>query len=226
MQWDTGDVGLIPRLGRSPGEGNVNPLAESTERLGIHTLTNDFEHFLYVYLISIYIKCCWWCEYLNLLPSLKWVVCLIIEVCFLKSSLCTLDKNPLSNMWFVASLVAQVVKNLPAMQEMQVWSLNREDPLEKRMATHSSILAWRIPWTEEPSGLHSMGLQRVVHDRTTNIFTLSHSPCLRFVFSFFFLRVKVFHFDEVGVFLVFYLGNFCHSNALRKIFFHILNNIS
>ena len=50
-----------------------------------------------------------------------------------------------------------MVKNLPAMQETQVRSLGREDPLEKDMATHSSILAWRIPWTEEPSGLQSIG---------------------------------------------------------------------
>ena len=54
-----------------------------------------------------------------------------------------------------------MVKNLPAMRETQVRSLGREDPLEKGMATHSSILAWRIPWTEEPGGLQSMGLQRV-----------------------------------------------------------------
>ena len=49
--------------------------------------------------------------------------------------------------------MAQMVKNLPAMQETQVGSLDQEDPLEKEMATHSSILAWRIPWTEEPGGL-------------------------------------------------------------------------
>ena len=53
-----------------------------------------------------------------------------------------------------------VVKNLPAMQEMQVRSLGREDPLDKGKATHSSILAWEIPWTEDPSGLKSMGLQQ------------------------------------------------------------------
>ena len=63
-----------------------------------------------------------------------------------------------------ASLVAQMVKNLPAMQETQVPSLGLEDLLEKRMATNSSILAWRIPWTEEPGGLQSMGSQRVQHD--------------------------------------------------------------
>ena len=60
-----------------------------------------------------------------------------------------------------ASLVAQTVKNLPAMQEIKVQSLDWEDPLEKGMATHSSILTWIIPWTEEPGGLRSMGLQRV-----------------------------------------------------------------
>jgi len=63
-----------------------------------------------------------------------------------------------------ASLLVQMVKNLPAMQEIQVQSLGWEDPLEKGMATHSSILAWRIPWTEEPGGLQSMGSQRVGHN--------------------------------------------------------------
>ena len=56
-------------------------------------------------------------------------------------------------------LVAQLIKNLPAMQETQVQSLNREDPLEKGMATHSRILAWKIPQAEEPGGLQSTGLQ-------------------------------------------------------------------
>ena len=63
-----------------------------------------------------------------------------------------------------ASLVAQQVMNLPAMQETWVQSLGWEDPLEKEMATHSSILAWRIPWTEDPGRLQSMGSQRVGHD--------------------------------------------------------------
>ena len=63
-----------------------------------------------------------------------------------------------------AFLVAQLIKNLPAMQETPVQSLGWEDPLEKGMATHSSILAWRIPWTEETGGLQSIDLQRVGHD--------------------------------------------------------------
>ena len=62
-----------------------------------------------------------------------------------------------------ASLVAQMVENLPEMQETQVGSLGQEDSLEKAMAAHSSILAWRIPWTEETGGLWSTGLQRVGH---------------------------------------------------------------
>ena len=65
------------------------------------------------------------------------------------------------------SLVAQMVKNLPAMQESRVRSLGQENPLEKGMATHSSILAWRIPWTEESGKLQSVGSQRVGHDLVT-----------------------------------------------------------
>ena len=68
-----------------------------------------------------------------------------------------------------ASLVAQRLKRLPPMQETWVWSLGREDPLEKEMATHSSILAWRIPWTEELGRLQSMGLQRAGHDWATSL---------------------------------------------------------
>ena len=67
-----------------------------------------------------------------------------------------------------ASLVALTIKNLPAMQETWVWSLSREDPLEKGMAAHSTILAWRIPWIEELAGLQSMELQGVRHNWATN----------------------------------------------------------
>ena len=64
----------------------------------------------------------------------------------------------------LASPVAQMVKNPPAMPVRQVGSLSQEDPLEKKMATHSSIFAWEIPWTEGPGGLQSMGLQRIRHN--------------------------------------------------------------
>ena len=70
----------------------------------------------------------------------------------------------LSFLWLISSLVAQTVKCLPTMQETWVQSLSQEDLLEKEMATHSSILARKIPWTEEPGGLQSMGSQRIRHD--------------------------------------------------------------
>ena len=72
-----------------------------------------------------------------------------------------------------ASIVAQMVKNLPAVLETPVQSLGWEDSLEKGKATHSSILAWRIPWTEEPGGVHSVGLPRVGHNCVT--FTSLHT---------------------------------------------------
>ena len=79
-----------------------------------------------------------------------------------------LDNYDLNIFISYRSLVAQMVKNLPAMQETWARSLGWEDPLEKRMATHSSILAWTIPQTEEPGGLQSMGLQRIRHDLEAN----------------------------------------------------------
>ena len=72
---------------------------------------------------------------------------------------------------------ASAVKNPPAMQDTQVRSLGQEDPLEKEMATHSSILAWEIPWTEEPGGLQSMGSQRVRHN--SNDFARLHTCLLK-----------------------------------------------
>ena len=71
--------------------------------------------------------------------------------------------------WGCSLELAQMVKNLPARQETQVRSLSGEDPLEKGMATHSSILAWRIPWMEETGGLHSTGSPRVRHSWATNV---------------------------------------------------------
>ena len=83
-----------------------------------------------------------------------------------------------------SSLVAQMVKNPPAMQETWVLSLCLEDPLEKRITLHSSILGWSIPWTEEPGGLHSILLQRVrhnwalIHTHTHPVLCLVPQPCL------------------------------------------------
>ena len=71
--------------------------------------------------------------------------------------------------------MAQRLKRLPVMQETQVRSLGWEDPLEKEMATHSSTLAWKLPWLEEPGGLQSMGLLRVRHDWVTNTFSFKEN---------------------------------------------------
>ena len=91
-------------------------------------------------------------------------------------SLTWLKQLCISTLTFADSEMALVVKNPPAMQETQVRSLGWEDPLEKRMATHSSILAWRIPWTEEPDRLWSIGFQRVRHDWSDLAST--HSCCM------------------------------------------------
>ena len=83
-----------------------------------------------------------------------------------------------------ASLVTQTVKNLPAMQEMWVRSLGWEDPLENEMATHSSVLAWEIPWTEEPGGLPCLGSQRAGHDWGTNILNVCQGCTKNYCVSF------------------------------------------
>ena len=85
--------------------------------------------------------------------------------------------------------VAQTGKNLPVMQETQVWSLGREDPLEKGMATHSSILAWRIPWTEKPGGPRSVGSQRAGHDWATDTLTQRLRAC-HYMSCFFLMMIK------------------------------------
>ena len=87
---------------------------------------------------------------------------------------------------------SSAVKNLPAVWETWVQSLVPEDPLEKGMATHSNILVWRIPWTEEPGKLQSMGLERVTHNWETNTFTFSkiHMEMQSFRIAKIFLKKK------------------------------------
>ena len=89
-------------------------------------------------------------------------VCVNTEICFYKRKITfgSFAWLALKVVFKWASLVAQTVENLPAMHEPLVQSLSWEDPLEKEMATHISILAWKIPWTEEPDRLQSMGLQK------------------------------------------------------------------
>ena len=94
----------------------------------------------------------------------------IIHVC-----VCLLCQSINSSKVLIPILVAQTVKNLPSMQEMQVQSLGQEDPVEEGTAIHSSILFWRIPRTEEPGGLQSIGSQRVRHNWATDTFTFYFS---------------------------------------------------
>ena len=94
-----------------------------------------------------------------------WLRTLLMTSLILKTVLSKVE-NYIYQM-LLCALVAQSVKDPPAMWETWVWSLGWEDPLEKEMAIHSSIPAWEIPWTEEPGGLQSMGLQRVGHDWVT-----------------------------------------------------------
>ena len=88
-------------------------------------------------------------------------------------------KNALTIRQLHSSLVAQAVKRLSSMQETWVRSLGREDPLEKEMAIHSITIAWKIPWTEEPGRLQSMGSQRVGHDWATSLTPMLVRSCLK-----------------------------------------------
>ena len=122
---------------------------------------------------------------------------------------------PLQYSW--ASLVAPTVKNPPAMWETWVWSLDWEDSLQEGMATHSSILTWRIPWAEEPGGLQSTGSQRVRGDRATQHSTaqevlscstaLSHRCfwCYRFWPQMPLQETNLWVFPHIRCFLIYYL---------------------
>ena len=122
---NVGNLGLIPGSGRSPGEGNGNPLLPGKPH-GQRSLVGYSP---------------WGCKELDMTEQLHFH--------FLKSQVALVIKNPLP---------------VQERKELRVPSLGQEDPLEEGMVTHSSILAWRIPRTEEPGGLQSMVLQRLRHD--------------------------------------------------------------
>ena len=112
-----------------------------------------------------------WDNYHKLLNerlSAKVEMCICGKSDFCWNVSCYLSALSFCNLGF---LVAQTVKSLPTIQETQVQSLGQENPLEKEIATHSNILAWEIPWTEEAGGLESMELHRVRHDWVINSFT-------------------------------------------------------
>ena len=99
-----------------------------------------------------------------------------------------------------ASLVAQMVKNLPVVWETRVWSLGREDPLEKEMATHSSILAWRIPWKEEPACYNPWHCKELdMTEWVTDTYTCTCTPIPPFYlggFSMCILKSRIYHFQR------------------------------
>ena len=141
---NAGDVrnrSSIPKSGRFPGGGHESPLQYSC-------LENPMDRGTWWAIVYRGAKSRTWLKQLSTLARSKvlWSDTLV--------------------MW--ASLAAQTIKNLPAMLETPVRSMGWEDPLEKRMATYSSILAWRIPWTEEPCRLQSTGLQRTGHNWVTH----------------------------------------------------------
>ena len=88
-----------------------------------------------------------------------------------------------------ASQMAEIVKNLPSVKECWVQSLGREDPLEKGMGTHSSILSWRISWIEEPGMLHSLGSQTVGHDWVTKIFTFMYTYVYACTYKMIYIKI-------------------------------------
>ena len=137
---DVRDTGSIPGLGRSPGEGNGNSLQYSC-------LGNSMDR-----------GALW--AIVHGVPESDTTERLNNNNVFLEHRW---ELSPVRHA-LMASLVAQMVKDLPVMQETRVRSLGQEDPLEKEMATHSSILASRISWAEEPCRLQSMGSRRVRHD--------------------------------------------------------------
>ena len=102
--------------------------------------------------------------FLSRTPYTERSVCELLPYCAISA---WRSKGELCLLW--GPLVAQTVKSLPAVRETWVRSLGGEDPLEKEMTTHSNILAWKIPWMEEPSRLQSMGSQRVGHDWVTSL---------------------------------------------------------
>ena len=108
---------------------------------------------------------------MNYKLSLKLVVHLFLFVFFICVNLFSQISTDYFFAWAYLWTLARRIKHLHAMQETRVRSLGWEDPLEKEMATHSSILAWRIPWRGEPGGLQSTGSQRVGHDWVTSLFT-------------------------------------------------------
>ena len=131
-------------------------------------------------------RCSWWCQFIpNFFDTCINAGTWIMSDCYIKGTFLWTGRWKWININWIfalcyyqyrASLLAQTIKHLPAMWKTRVWFLGWEDPLEKEMAIHSSNLAWKIPWTEEPDRLQSMGSQKVGHDWATSLYFTFHMP--------------------------------------------------
>ena len=163
--------------GKSHGQRSLEGQSIGAQRVR-HDLAINFHIFFSELFHMLWIQSnCWiFCKHFS--PALNFPFYFSEIMSFKEEKFFILKKHFLSFfsfMCFGIQWVAQTVKNLPTVQETWVQSLGQEGPLEKGMATHSSILAWRIPWTEKPGRLQSMGLQRVRHDWATNTFHFKKS---------------------------------------------------
>ena len=167
---NAGDPGLIPGLGRSPGEGKGYSLEysglENSMDCMVHGVTKSWTRLSYFYFHWLY----------------------------------NLNTEQNLNMLLGTSLVAQTVKPLPARRKTWVQALGQEDPLEKEMAPHSSTLAWKIPWTEEPGRLQSMESQRVGHDWATSLSLFTRDTSLE-ILKLCFMTIVSAPPDELSPFL-------------------------
>ena len=157
---NAGDPGLIPGLGRCPGEGKGYRLQYS----GLENSLDCIAHGV--------AKSWTWLNDFHFTDASK--SSLIIFLTFSSQILLVVWFLHCPGILYLHGLAAQMVKNLLAVQKIQVQSLGQEEPLKKEMANHSSILAWRIPWAEVPGRLQSMGSQRVKDDWATNTLTFFH----------------------------------------------------
>ena len=166
---NAGDHSLIPGLGRSTGEGIGCPFQNSWASLVAQLVKKNYMQCRRPRFNPWVGKIPWRRERLPTPVSWPGEFHGLFSPWGCKESDTTeqLSFNFILSSW--ASLVAQMVKNLPSMQEIQVQSLGWENHLEKEMSTHSNILAWRIPWTEEPGGLQAMGSQWVGHNTTERL---------------------------------------------------------
>ena len=174
---NAGDPGLIPGLGRCPGEGKGYPLQYS----GLENSLDCIAHGV--------AKSWTWLNDFHFTDASK--SSLIIFLTFSSQILLVVWFLHCPGILYLHGLAAQMVKNLLAVQKIQVQSLGQEEPLKKEMANHSSILAWRIPWAEVPGRLQSMGSQRVKDDWATNTLTFFHLFFCQIYPNFFFCFISV-----------------------------------